>query len=97
MAENTLREMLYKTFSKMPEKERAKVKAETIVPAAKPAEPIKVESPKSVGDVTIALQAQGIYDGSMGAAPPSAPNAKQTERGTSGAMEVKSKWDKGNE
>jgi hypothetical protein len=97
MADNTLREMLYKTFSKLPEKEREQVKADAIVPTVKPSEPIKVESPKSVGDVTIALQAQGIYDGSMSAAPPSAPNAKQADRGTTGAMEVKSKWDRGNE
>jgi hypothetical protein len=95
MADKTLREMLYKSFAKMPEKERAQAKAAEIIPDSKPSEPIKVDPPKSVGDVTIALQAQSIYDPNLPGAPPSA-KAKIEQNGTVANMEVASKWDKGN-
>jgi len=94
MAE-TLRGMIYKSFSKMPEKKRVEMKAEELVPVNVGA-PIKVEKPKSVGDVTISAQAQRIYNPNMPPAPPKAPTAAQSEQGTGPAMDLASKWDKGN-
>jgi hypothetical protein len=96
MADKTLREMIYKSFATMPKKEQKQAKADGIVPPVRPPAPIKVDSPRSVGDVTIAMQAQSIYSPNLPGAPPSAPNAKQMDTGTVSEMEPKSKWDKGN-
>lgn len=60
---------------------------------AQPAEPKK--QAKTVGDPAIALSAQAIYDPNVPS--PANPPGKMVDQGTAPAMEVKSKWDKGNE
>jgi len=88
----SLRDMIYKTFSKMPVKQQKALKAEELAPAK--SEPLKTETPKGVGDIGIAIQAQRMFNPGM---PPAPPNATQNDQGTAPAMELSSKWDKGNE
>jgi hypothetical protein len=74
-------------------------KVEPEFSAVKPPPPLKVETQKTVGDLTIAMQAQRIYNPGMPPAPPSAkpPAGGMLEQGVTPALDIKSKWDKGNE
>jgi hypothetical protein len=91
----TLRDMIYKSFSKIPQKQKVALKADELVPE-KAATPIKVEAPKTVGDVSISAEAQRIFSPNLPPIP-KAPNATQNDQGTAPSMDLKSKWDKGNE
>lgn len=62
-------------------------------PVTPPPEPKKPT--KTVGDPAIALSAQAIYDPNVPS--PANPPGKMVDQGTAPAMEVKSKWDRGNE
>jgi hypothetical protein len=86
-------DLLRKVYGKTKRAEAPK----EVKPSGKAPALLPTEQPKSVGDVTIALQAQSIYSPDAPPAPPSAPNAKQAEMGTVGSIEAKSKWDRGNE
>jgi hypothetical protein len=50
-----------------------------------------------LADISIAIQAQRIYDPNRPPAPPTKPaTAQQADTGTAPNMDMKSKWDKGN-
>lgn len=91
----SLRDMIYKTFAKMPVKQRMAMKAEQLVPEVK-SKPIEVETSKGVGDISISLEAQRIFNPGMPPAPPKPPNASQADTGVAPSMDLSSKWDKGN-
>lgn len=75
-------------------------KAPALPPAPAPApEPLKVKLPpkpkKGIADITIAIQAQRIYQPNMPPAPPTkAPTTAMLEQGSAPAMDTAGPWGK---
>lgn len=96
-----IKDMLLKAYLKKgarPNAPKIDKKVEPEFAAVKPPPPLKVETPKTVGDLTIAMRAQQIYNPSLPPAPPSAkpPSGGMLEQGVTPALDIKAKWDKGN-
>ena len=83
-----IRDMIQKTYAKKGE-DLPGAKGHPITEGAKPPKPIPVKRPRSVGDISIAIKAQQIYNPGAPPAPPmKAPNKAQLDRGTADAMNL---------
>lgn len=62
--------------------------------SGKPPKPIPVDKPRTLGDITLAMAAQRIYQPNLPPAPPSpkAPNKAMLDQGTAPAMGMEGPW-----
>ena len=85
-----VKDMLLKAYLKKGEKAAApKAKAATVT--AKPPAPIPVERPRTLGNITLGMMAQRIYDPSRPPAPKS-PSKAMADQGTGPAMSLQTPW-----
>jgi hypothetical protein len=83
-----IKDMLLKTYLKQNAK-KAPAKGEPKVDLAKPPKPIKVERPKTVGDISISMRAQKIYSPGGPPVPPmKPPNNAMMDHGTAASMNL---------
>jgi hypothetical protein len=101
MVMGEIKDMLLKAYLKKgirPNAPKVDKKVDPELAAVKPPAPIKVETPRTVGDITIAMAAQRIFNPNLPPAPASAkpPSGGMLEQGVTPVLDIKSKWDKGN-
>ena len=84
-----VKDMLLKAYLKKGAKPTAK--ATTPVVPAKPPAPIPVERPRTLGNITLGMMAQRIYDPSRHPAPKS-PSKAMADQGTGPAMSLQTPW-----
>jgi len=94
-----IKDMLLKTYlkkgarppeAKNPEPTEPELKGQT------PPKPIPVDTPKTMGDISLAMAAQRIYNPQMPPAPPmqkpKPPNKAMLDQGTAPAMGMQGPW-----
>jgi hypothetical protein len=84
-----VKDMLLKAYLKKGAPTVKKVE-KAVAPAKAPA-PIPVERPKTLGNITLGMMAQRIYDPSRPPAPKS-PSASMADKGTGPAMSLQTPW-----
>jgi hypothetical protein len=88
-----VKDMLLKAYLKKGAKQpkaKAPEKKAPDLPAASPP-PIKVEKPRTLGNITTAMMAQRIYNPQMPPAPKS-PSKAMVDKGTGPAMDISGPW-----
>jgi hypothetical protein len=94
-----IKDMILKTYLKKGARPAGAPKSETHDQAMKatPPAPIPVKMPKTVGNISIAMQAQKIYNPALPPAPPmKAPSKAMAEQGTAPAMDLNTSFLRGN-
>lgn len=86
-----IKDMLLKTYLKKGARPEAKKAEKAPELSAKPPKPIPVETPRSLGDLTMAMAAQKIYNPNMPPAPKS-PSKAMVDQGTAGALGLQGPW-----
>lgn len=85
-----IKDMLLKAYLKKGVTPKAKASA---TPPAKPPAPIPVERPRTLGDITLGMAAQRIYNSSLPPAPKSPPKSMQ-DKGVASGMSLDGPWGK---
>ena len=85
-----IKDMLLKTYLKKGARPPEAKKADK-APVGPPPKPIPVETPRSLGDLTMAMMAQKIYNPNMPPAPKS-PSKTMVDQGTAGALGMQGPW-----
>ena len=83
-----VKDMLLKAYLK---KGKPTAKASSPVAPSKPPAPIPVERPRTLGNITLGMMAQRIYDPSRPPAPKS-PSKAMADQGTGPAMSLQTPW-----
>jgi hypothetical protein len=83
-----VKDMLLKAYLK---KGAPTAKAKAPVAPSKPPAPIPVERPRTLGNITLGMMAQRIYDPSRPPAPKS-PSKAMADQGTGPAMSLQTPW-----